>query len=413
MASDNVRFDSGAVATGSFVYDTYPYNPFAGQYGTYSNINIDVTSPNGTVREFRIVNPDSDGNERYVSMVAATGGDLTGAPFMALTPAFSMTNKGGTIDILPGPQNLSYLGVCRSPDCGFAEEPYEEAMVGGRIISNPGLQRWYVEGVRFDSGAVASGYYDYDELPYNPFAGQYGRYANINIDVTSPNGTVRKFRIVNPDSDGNERYLSMVAATGGDLTGAPFMALTPAISMTNGAGPINILPGPQNLSYLGVCRDSGCTFAEAPYEGAVAGGRIVREVAPPTILSNNSVNVIENQSDAIDVESTDNLDTEGNGLVYSISGGADQALFNIDVNTGLVTFIDVPDYEAPADAGADNVYNIQVTVTDLGGRTAVQDITIILIDEIEDTTPPTANPTFDPSANSAGWHSGDVTITWN
>ncbi|MEM7799837.1 MAG: hypothetical protein AAF633_11650, partial [Chloroflexota bacterium] len=101
---DNVRFDSGAVATGSFRYNTEPYNPIAGQYGTFSDINVNVTSPNGTVREFRIVNPVSRGNARYISFVAATGGDLTGAPFMALTPAVDMTNAGGVIDILPGPQ---------------------------------------------------------------------------------------------------------------------------------------------------------------------------------------------------------------------------------------------------------------------------------------------------------------------
>ncbi|MEM7801853.1 MAG: dockerin type I domain-containing protein, partial [Chloroflexota bacterium] len=410
---DNVRFDSGAVANGSFVYDEQPFAPLTGQYGSYSNIKIDVTSPNGTVRKFRIVNPISRGNAEYLSLVAAAGGDLTGAPFMALTPAFSMTNAGGIIDILPGPQNLSYIGVCIQANCGPADPPYEEALSGGRILSNPGPQRWYLEGVRFDSGAVATGYYDYDEYPYAPVAGLYGTYSNINIDVTSPNGSVREFRIVNPISRGNEKYVSVVAATGGDLSGAPFMALTPAISMTNVSGPINILPGPQNLSYVGVCRQANCGPADPPYEEALSGGRIVRELVPPSITSSPTASVAENQTSAIDVNATDNLDIEGNGLLFSLTGGADQAFFNIDADTGLLTFVAAPDYEAPVDAGGDNLYSLQVTVTDLGGLTAVQEITISVTNVVEDGTPPTANPTLSSPANAAGWHSADVTISWN
>ncbi len=35
---------------------------------------------------------------------------------------------------------------------------------------------------------------------------------------------------------------------------------------------------------------------------------------------------------------------------YSISGGADAALFNIDAATGEVTFTAAPDFETPGDA---------------------------------------------------------------
>ena len=422
---DNIVFDSGAVATGSFVYDEEPFAPLAGLYGNYSNIGIDVTSPNGTVRKFRRVNPGSRGNECYISMVAAdpAESDLTGAPFMALTlpgvpvdpqPGDTgpftanpncMINEGGVRDVLPGPASLSYIGVCRQANCGPADAPYEEALAGGRLISNPGPQRWYLEGIRFDSGAVASGYFDYDEYPYNQSAGQYGRYSNINIDVTSPNGTVREFRIVHPASSGNEAYISVVAATGGDLTGVPFLALslpgfpvlpnTPdpnnpgqqlipsvapsPLALNNLGGVREVLPGPQNLSYVGVCRQFNCGPADPPYEEAMSGGRLVTEVAAPVIVSNSAVTVVENQTTVIDIESTDNLDTESDGLVYSKTGGADQARFNLDVNSGVVTFVSAPDYDNPADAGANNSYELQVTVTDLGGRTAVQDLVVTVV----------------------------------
>jgi Ca2+-binding RTX toxin-like protein len=50
--------------------------------------------------------------------------------------------------------------------------------------------------------------------------------------------------------------------------------------------------------------------------------------------------------------------------VYEIIGGQDGHLFAIDSNTGLLTFLAPPDFESPADVGGDNVYEVQVTVSD-------------------------------------------------
>ncbi|MGF1477538.1 MAG: Ig-like domain-containing protein [Geminicoccaceae bacterium] len=106
----------------------------------------------------------------------------------------------------------------------------------------------------------------------------------------------------------------------------------------------------------------------------------VVENVPPTITSNDAASVAENQTSAIDVQSTDDNDSEGSGLTYSLTGGADQGLFGIDANSGVVTFDSAPDFENPGDAGGDNVYDIQVTVTDSGGLTDVQDIAITVTD---------------------------------
>ncbi|MEE3197369.1 MAG: Ig-like domain-containing protein, partial [Pseudomonadota bacterium] len=57
-------------------------------------------------------------------------------------------------------------------------------------------------------------------------------------------------------------------------------------------------------------------------------------------------------------------DTEGDTLTYSISGGADQALFAIDASTGALSFKTAPDYESPQDSNQNNVYSVQVTVSD-------------------------------------------------
>ena len=50
-------------------------------------------------------------------------------------------------------------------------------------------------------------------------------------------------------------------------------------------------------------------------------------------------------------------------MTYSISG-ADASLFNINATTGVVTFKSSPNYEAPTDAGGNNVYDVSVTASD-------------------------------------------------
>lgn len=107
----------------------------------------------------------------------------------------------------------------------------------------------------------------------------------------------------------------------------------------------------------------------------------------PTITTPAAVSVQENQTAVLDVNATDpEGDVEGAGLSYSITGTVDDGLFTIDTNTGVLTFISAPDYEAPADLGADNVYNVQVTVTDSGAATDVQNLAVTVTNDLVDDT---------------------------
>ena len=64
----------------------------------------------------------------------------------------------------------------------------------------------------------------------------------------------------------------------------------------------------------------------------------------------------------------------GTTLTYSISG-ADASLFNINATTGAVTFKSSPNYEAPDDAGGNNVYDVNVTASD-GTNSATKAVAI-------------------------------------
>lgn len=79
--------------------------------------------------------------------------------------------------------------------------------------------------------------------------------------------------------------------------------------------------------------------------------------------------------------------------VYTITGGADAALFTIDSTNGLLRFIDAPDYEAPRDTGlgaANNTYQVEVTRQAYAG-TASQLLTVRVGDV--DERPGTASQT--------------------
>jgi hypothetical protein len=57
-------------------------------------------------------------------------------------------------------------------------------------------------------------------------------------------------------------------------------------------------------------------------------------------------------------------------LTYSLkaSNGDDAGLFMIDARTGEVSFVSLPDYEAPMDMGGNNIYDFTVVVADHSGK---------------------------------------------
>ncbi|MDP4153236.1 MAG: S-layer homology domain-containing protein, partial [Bacillota bacterium] len=94
----------------------------------------------------------------------------------------------------------------------------------------------------------------------------------------------------------------------------------------------------------------------------------------PSITSSDAANFAENSIET--AYASNGTDPDKNDtLTWSISG-TDAALFNIDSNTGAVTFKSAPDYETPTDSGADNIYNITVAMTDAGGLKASKDVAI-------------------------------------
>ena len=121
----------------------------------------------------------------------------------------------------------------------------------------------------------------------------------------------------------------------------------------------------------------------------------------PTITSGGggptaAFSVAENVS-AVTIVTGADVDLPVQALTYSLSGGADQARFTINTATGALNFTVSPDFEVARDANGDNVYVVQVQVTDNQGASTTQTIQVTVTDVLELAPPaPPSVPTVPP-----------------
>ncbi len=110
----------------------------------------------------------------------------------------------------------------------------------------------------------------------------------------------------------------------------------------------------------------------------------------PAITSNGggptaAVSVPEGTTSVTDVNAID--PDAGTTLTYSIAGGADAGAFVIDGASGVLSFLTAPNFEAPGDANGDNVYLVNVSVSD-GALADTQDLTVTVLDVLVENQAP-------------------------
>ncbi len=101
--------------------------------------------------------------------------------------------------------------------------------------------------------------------------------------------------------------------------------------------------------------------------------------AAPVITSNGGdanafVNLFENNTSVTTVTATTPNASPLPTYTYSISGGLDANRFSMNTSTGVLSFLNAPDFENPTDANQDNTYEVKVLVTDNLGKTDEQSI---------------------------------------
>ena len=109
--------------------------------------------------------------------------------------------------------------------------------------------------------------------------------------------------------------------------------------------------------------------------------QVLFDTKSPLFSSTTTATIAENAAISTvvyDANATDNGGAVDAGITYTISG-TDASLFNIN-SAGEVKFNTSPDFEAPADSGADNTYDITIKATDVTGNYTTQNVAIGVTD---------------------------------
>jgi hypothetical protein len=112
----------------------------------------------------------------------------------------------------------------------------------------------------------------------------------------------------------------------------------------------------------------------------------------PVITSSATFNITEPSTAVGTVTATD-ADSPPSAIRFAITGGADAALFEIDENTGALSFKIAPDFETDPHS-----YEVEVTASDGGNLSAPQTITITL-DDANDNAPVITSTAFSVAEN--------------
>ncbi|MFN3959359.1 MAG: PQQ-dependent sugar dehydrogenase [Parvularculaceae bacterium] len=99
----------------------------------------------------------------------------------------------------------------------------------------------------------------------------------------------------------------------------------------------------------------------------------------PVFSSPATISVAENTSGVFYTATAS--DPEGAAVTFSLSGGADAARFSITA-AGALRFNAAPDFEAPSDANADNVYEVTIRASD-GATSSTLNLRVTVTDVSE------------------------------
>ncbi len=233
------------------------------------------------------------------------------------------------------------------------------------------------------NGGFVIGWQDSDTTRTNDYSNVYARVFRVDLPATAPvivsdgGGATASVGILE-----NSTAVTFVSATdvnpgttieyrivGGDdadrfeidaISGALRFRAAPDFEAPGDVGANNV--------YDVVVRASDGALFDDQAIAVTVNDRFDANDLPPVITSNGggataSIFLEENQRLATRVTATD-ADAYVIPRTYSIAGGDDAALFKIDAASGELRFLTVPDFEAPGDAGGDNVFDVTVRASD-------------------------------------------------
>ena len=89
----------------------------------------------------------------------------------------------------------------------------------------------------------------------------------------------------------------------------------------------------------------------------------------------NSINVAENNQAADFVAF---VDPEGDDISYAIIGGNDATFLSVNASTGLISFVEAPNFEQPEDNDQNNTYELLLQAMDPEGQSIAVPVSLVV-----------------------------------
>ncbi|MET0394632.1 MAG: cadherin domain-containing protein, partial [Chitinophagaceae bacterium] len=381
-AAVNVAENQTAVATVTATHSnpdaTITYSLAGGDDDAYFTIN-DATGELSFVSTPDFWQPsDSDGDNVYLVSVQASDGTLTDVQVIAVTvtdvyeappPGITLFQEDFDNITSAFPAGWTLVDVDQMTPSQYIFDLFPNAW--NRLPKTS----MYPDDPETDTCAWATSWFDYgsndpaDDWMWTPAIDLSG--SNIQLSWKAKGAGTYEVRIMTTAPSGS--------------TGNMGNMLSSAVLFSEGIQNFTGVVHSADLSaysgqkvYIGFRHTSGAgDYVLAIDDVTVKTNFAITSTHTDTIFRNtDAISLPENTTAVTTVAATDET---GGSVSYNITGGADAAKFSINNSTGVLSFITAPDFEAPEDAGTNNVYEVTVQATN-GTLTDVQTIAVTITD---------------------------------
>lgn len=344
-----------------------------------------------------------------IALTAASSADFaTGANFLTALIENLQLTQGSSSSLLPGGVGLSInVPVGASAD-DFALTNIDIGTDANlSVLGNDNFAHFsygapvagtdpHSEGDAYNAGKITVSPIDgsfavHDSAAYDALANIIGTtYGNpneapaiagdlaINVDQSGAVVvTTADLNEADPDSSGAQLKYTVTATEHGQVlvNGVAAMSFS---QLQLDAGDVSFLQDGTNAP------KAGFSVSLSDHSGLTASATVLAAVTPagqaPIFSSPADVSIKENHTN---VEKVMASDPDGDGFLFSITGGDDSDLFTINAHSGALRFVNSPDFETPEDHDGNNVYDVIVTATDSHGQAAQQEINVAVTDARE------------------------------
>ena len=203
---------------------------------------------------------------------------------------------------------------------------------------------------------------EYDEAPVVPAEPQM---VELQLNAISADSVI--YTVVATDVDAGDQLTYSLGGDDADhfnldsATGELSFATLPSASEPQDANGDNVYETEVSVHDLGA--------NSASFDLSIS---VDAAVAPEFSVASASVEFPENSTAVVyDANATD---ADGDTLSYSLTG-TDSAHFNLDPESGQLSFKQAPDFESPQDQGQDNAYELEISASD-GFASASQTLSV-------------------------------------